>query len=106
MEDVTMDQMGAALARGLTRIQELEDALPDPDKLLWLTTWLDKTYAVVTAFADHHDRACRERDLDPATCGDIGPGEKRDKLLEFMDSKVQDDLRDMARKIKEVQSHG
>ena len=102
MEDVTMEQVGAALARALVRVAALEAALPDPDKLVWLASWLDKVNAVVTAYAEHHDEACGVVYAPDNPCGDLGAGEKRDRLLEFMDHKVQGDLLEWARRIKEV----
>lgn len=111
LPDEVMDaEKVAALVAALNaRIIRLEAALPDPDKLLWLVTWLDKVDAVVTAYVEHHEETCEIMNSwspEGHPCGDLGSGEKRDRLLEFMDHKVQDDLRDAARKIKEVQTNG
>lgn len=101
-EVMDAEDVAALVATLNARIVRLEAALPDPDKLLWLSEWLNKADAVVTAYVEHHDGTCSS----PGDCGDLGPGEKRNKLLEFMDHKVQDDLREAARLIKEAQSHG
>lgn len=106
-EVMNAEDVAALVAVLNARIVRLEAALPDPDKLLWLSTWLDKADAVLTAYVEHHDDFCEGRPSDyMGSCGDLGPGEKRDKLLEFMDHKVQDDLRETARLIKEAQAHG
>lgn len=110
-EVMDAESVAALVATLNARIARLEAALPDPDKLLWLVEWLDKTNSVVTAYVEHHDATCESHTDDlfdhaGTDCGELGPGEKRDKLLEFMGNKVQVDLREAARLIKEAQAHG